>query len=161
MNCYYHKNESSVAICNDCHKALCFECASSSGYEVPLCSECSEKRRLAIRQAILKEWIISFVLGVVILAITQSQLSDVEASGEEFSFFWRFIFFIMAFYVGASIVAGWLSLSNFTSRAFLFLSLPGWLIYFALKLWLASIIGWMVLPFRMFRNIKLFRENKG
>ncbi|SDI03292.1 hypothetical protein [Myroides phaeus] len=67
-----------------------------------------------------------------------------------------------AFYVGASFVAGWKLLHNFTSKFFLFLPLIGWLIYLFLKIAMALFVGsYLYGVFRYLNNLyQINRINK-
>lgn len=59
------------------------------------------------------------------------------------SFTWSYLLSLYgaAFYFGASFIAGWKLLHNFTASIFLFLPLIGWIIYFFLKIAMSLIIG--------------------
>lgn len=71
---------------------------------------------------------------------------------------WGFILLMVAYSV-ASIVAGWKALGSLTSGRFI-VSMPiiGWLIYAGVKLILAATIGPVVLPIRIYKNVKRLNE---
>lgn len=79
-------------------------------------------------------------------------------------FTWNNLFSIygFAFYTGASFIAGWKLLHNFTSKFFLFLPLLGWVIYFFLKIALSLFLGtYFYGIFRFINNlVQLNKLNK-
>ena len=64
------------------------------------------------------------------------------------------ILIFQGFYIGAALVAGWKALNRITPNVFLFLPIIGWVVYFAIKILLSSVIGIFLLPIRLFLNIR-------
>ncbi len=123
-----------------------------------LCERCYERRiskeigRLYNELAVLLAGAVAltyFYLNVVLLS-SNSGL-NLKAGGV---FDWAFLL-----YMSAALIVGWRSLSSLTSSIFLFLPLVGWVIYFAVKVFIAGIIGPVLLPFwvgkRVFRVVRL------
>lgn len=67
-------------------------------------------------------------------------------------------FSVLAFYSFFSIPSGWRILSGITPRVVLIMPILGWVLYFLFKLFLALSIGPYVLPFRLYRKVKRYRE---
>lgn len=150
MNCFNHPELVSVAVCQDCQKGLCHQCASK--YSPPICSQCSDSRVKTEKTTIYKEFLLYFGLGSLIYFILVYLPSHhIEASPDDPS---KFMMFLLLLLMGGSIVAGWKTLDGFTSRYFLFLPIFGWVIYFMLKLGVSGMIGPTMLPIRIYRNVR-------
>lgn len=148
MNCYYHPSQSTVSQCSDCSKGLCHECATA--YSIPICNTCNKTRISNERVKIIKELIFTFAFGVGLAYLNGKYLFF---QGESFStktVIWYYIIFIYAF---AGIVSGWKTLTSITPRMFLVLPILGWVLYFAVKLFLSFWLGLVMLPIRTIRNI--------
>jgi hypothetical protein len=65
---------------------------------------------------------------------------------------------VFYFYMLIGIVSGWNKLNKLTSSYFLFLPLIGWVIYFAIKLYISAIVGFFVAPFRIYKNINRLKQ---
>lgn len=65
---------------------------------------------------------------------------------------------ILYAYMLMGIVAGWNRLNKLTSVRFLALPIIGWFIYLVIKFYAAAIIGFFIVPFRIYKNIKRFGE---
>lgn len=61
-------------------------------------------------------------------------------------------------YMAASVPWGWGALNRVTPNIFLFLPFIGWIIYFAIKLAIATAIGEIILPYKIFMFIKNYRN---
>lgn len=152
MKCYYHPDRDAVAQCVECHKGLCNECAHK--WEPPHCDGC----------------------GVSVKSVAEKQLKTIKGFGiygavgailyALYSFFAvgvltglvSIILIPVFWYVLASIPVGWWKLNMITSKFFLFLPIVGWLIYFGIKFFLASIVGLFVLPFE-YKRLKGIVKN--
>lgn len=84
-------------------------------------------------------------------------------SRHEYTWSMLISFYLVSFYVGFSFVAGWKLMTGFTSRAFLFLPIIGWVIYFFIKVALSLMVGgaYFYSLFRLGQNLyKINRVNK-
>lgn len=150
MNCYNHPSIVAVAQCSDCGKGLCPQCASA--YSIPICKPCNKLRIKNERSRIIKEMAITFIFGAILTFIFYKFLSrPVIEGGTKVSF--NALNYIVLFYISAGLIAGWQTLNRITPRMFLFLPLIGWLIYFAIKLFLSFWVGLVMLPIITIRNI--------
>lgn len=61
MKCYKHTDRDAVAICGDCRRGLCSECASR--YVVPVCDFCVEKAR-SFRRKDVRNYFLCFYVGM-------------------------------------------------------------------------------------------------
>ncbi|MXV39113.1 hypothetical protein GO491_10570 [Flavobacteriaceae bacterium Ap0902] len=154
MNCFYHPTITSVASCVDCGKGLCQDCANR--YNTPICITCNHRRIKSEKQSILKELIITLIAGGVLTIFYM--FSTQETSDVEYSTLQNIFTFIIVFYSGASIVAGWKTLTAITPNIFLFLPIIGWILFFMIKLFIASLIGWFMLPIRWIRKTLRWKE---
>ena len=75
--------------------------------------------------------------------------------GDEHKFTF-FSFYLLLFYISCGIVLGRKALTGITPNMFLILPLIGWVFYFILKTLLALAIGWIILPFKMAKDIMQF-----
>lgn len=154
MKCFCHNDRDAVAQCSKCGKFLCSECAEA--WEPPLCPSCgkaisSYNKSSAAASLILT--MILFALGSVFTGYAYfSNDSNFYSFGEK-------IFGIVFFgYVTASIPSGWRSLSGITSNFFLILPGIGWLFYFAIKLVLSSLVGFVMLPIETVKAIRVLKR---
>lgn len=153
MNCYNHPTQIAVAQCQDCGKGLCSQCATT--YSIPICNSCNKSRIKGERSRIIKELLVTFIGGFVLTYLFSKLLSTpVKEGGHTVTF--DTVTYLMLFYICAGIIAGWQTLTRITPRMFLVLPIIGWLIYFALKLFLAFWVGLIMLPIRTVRNIIRF-----
>jgi len=58
----------------------------------------------------------------------------------------------------AGVPFGWRVLSAITPDMFLFLSLAGWIIYFAVKLGISFFIGIIAMPFYIYKAVKGLKD---
>ena len=158
MNCINHPTTNIVSTCPDCNSGLCSGCAQR--YTIVICDRCNERRLRQEIGSVYKQ--LAVVLGGaaamtyfyfnVILPSNSAGMS-LRASG--------LIDWTLLLYTSAALIVGWRSLSSLTSNTFLFLPLVGWVIYFAVKIFIAGIIGPFLLPFwlgkRVFRVLQLTR----
>lgn len=134
MNCFYHAEREAVAQCQNCGKGLCRECASLLNQ--PYCIDCV--REYAGEQK--KQMIKCIVLGLVI--------------GITFSIWMESAAYLMFGWIPF----GYTFLSKLTPKFFIVMPIVGWVIYFAVKILIAYFIGWLVLPFKMYKWIKEIRN---
>lgn len=165
MNCFYHPELIAVGTCQDCRKGLCSGCASK--YTFLICSQCNENRLEIEKFKIRKEFNQYITAGVltllfnifVVYKLSLSSLEDGLIDNIALSVGLGLGVLMLIYYV-PSIVAGWKTLGSLTSRGFITLPIIGWLIYVWLKLMMASIIGPVMLPIRIYKNIKRLKELK-
>lgn len=148
MNCYNHPTQTAVAQCQDCGKGLCTQCATT--YSIPICNSCNKSRISSERNRIIKELLFTFIFGVGVAYLNGKYIFFKDAS---FSLETTIFYYIIFTYIFAGIVSGWKTLTAITPRMFLVLPIIGWLIYFALKLFLAFWVGLIMFPIRTIRNI--------
>jgi len=154
MNCFNHPRETAVAQCSDCGKGLCHDC--STNYTFPICNTCNKKRINNERVEIVKELLVTFSFGILVAYFTgQLWMFDSDYS---FSMKTYVTYYIIFIYIYSGIVSGWKTLTRITPAVFLILPLIGWLIYFAIKLFLAFWLGLIMLPIRTIRNIARLSE---
>lgn len=146
MNCHNHIVQPAVAQCMDCSRGLCSECVSA--YSIPICATCNSKRINAERNRIVKELLLTFVLGST-LAYFFYQWTN---GGHSFPLLYNIISYIIPFYIFSGIVPGWKTLTRITPAVFLFLPIIGWVFYFIVKLLLSLCIGLVMLPIRIVKN---------
>ncbi len=149
MNCYNHPTQTVVAQCVDCSKGLCYSCARI--YSIPICNFCNGVRIKNERNRIIKEFSITFIIGIS-LAYLFGQLT-VYNDGYSHSLKHDVYFYLIYTYIFAGTVAGWQTLTKITPRTFLILPIIGWLVYFAIKLFLSFWLGLVMLPIRTIKNI--------
>jgi hypothetical protein len=71
----------------------------------------------------------------------------------------KFMFFssyLLLFYISCGMVPGWKALSGITPNIFLIMPIMGWVLYFIIKALLALAIGWIILPFKLAKDIMRF-----
>lgn len=150
MNCFNHPELVSVAVCQDCKKGLCHQCASK--YNIPICSQCVANRNRTEKSIIYREFLwylgVGFIL-VFILAYLPSQSIDLFENNID-----GIKHYLLLMFLGASIVAGWKTLDKLTSNYFLFLPIFGWVLYFFVKFAISAMIGYVMLPIRTYKNIQ-------
>lgn len=148
MNCYSHPSQAAVAQCSDCSKGLCSQCATT--YSVAICNVCNKSRISNERSRIIKELLFTAIFGIGLAYLNGRYLFFKDAS---FSLKTIVGYYIIFIYLFAGIVAGWKTLTSITPRVFLVLPIIGWLLYFAVKLFLSFWVGLIMLPIRTVRNI--------
>lgn len=165
MNCFYHPELIAVAVCQDCARGLCSGCASK--FNIPICFQCNGIRVRKEQGRIRKEFnqyitagILMLLFMIFVLYILLQSLSQGDNMEEIATYIGWGIAVCMFVYYGPSMVAGWKTLGSLTSRGFVGLPIIGWLIYVSLKLMMASLIGPVMLPVRVYKNIKRLDELK-
>ncbi|QQE81610.1 DUF2180 family protein [Alicyclobacillus sp. SO9] len=141
MKCSKHNDTDAVSQCIDCGRGLCTGCTNK--FSIPICDQCELSRIQADRKTFVRNIVIMIVLFVVGLLAGQG-------------FFER----ILEGYFFAGIPWGWNILTRITPRMFLFMSWMGWIFYFAIKLFLAMIIGMFVTPYQIYRVISGLKQAK-
>lgn len=153
MNCFNHPEEASVAICVDCGKGLCKDCAKL--YQIPICNECNLKRVKNEKTSIIKVYIpsiIMFLLGFFFGFSLISYNNDNNLG--------KIITSIMCGYIFAGVPWGWKAITFIQPRMFLFLSGFGWCLYFVIKFILSYFIGLVALPIGIIKLIMNFKSAK-
>lgn len=153
MNCYNHPQQTAVSQCSDCGKGLCHECATL--YSEPICNICNKSRISSERIRIIKEFLITFIFGVVVAYLVGEKLFF---QGHSFSLKTTVLYYVFYIYAFAGIVSGWKTLTSITPGIFMVLPILGWVLYFAVKLFLSFWIGLVMLPIRTIRNILRLRK---
>lgn len=137
----------------DCGRGLCDECVDA--FDMPICPACNLKRIRGEKFAIQKELVLTLGVGLLGMYLFHNMgIIPPEGIGTPVQ---DALLQLTFFYMFCSIVPGWKTLSALTPRVFLFLPLIGWVIYFVLKLWLALVIGPIMLPIRAYRSIKRYK----
>lgn len=140
MKCYYHNDRDGVGQCNHCGKVLCKECMDI--YSPPLCTECAGIRNNSNKVNATAQIILS-IAAMVFGGFMYFVVSD---SFELAKFFMYLIMW-------GGVPYGWNALNKITPGLFLFLPLIGWIIYFFIKLAIAMYFGWILLLFKLIKNI--------
>lgn len=141
MRCYEHPNVDVASTCKECGRGLCASC--SRAYNIPLCANCARSIITSEKSDITRSLIISLVLAFVALAFTAGAPPAAK------------VFMMYSF---AGIPWGWRVLDRITPNVFLFMPLIGWLIYFGIKLTLASWVGVVALPIFVIKRVVRWRE---
>jgi len=150
MNCHIHTDHAAVAQSPDCHRGLCSSCSSS--YSIPICPSCGNKRIRSEKWSIIKGWLITLLAGLIFMVVLGAVL--ITPGGEH-----KYRFFssaLLLFYISCGVVPGWKALTSITPNMFLFLPLLGWVLYFVIKFMLAIAIGWIILPFKLIKDVMRF-----
>lgn len=149
MNCYDHPTQIAVAQCIDCGKGLCPQCATM--YSISICNTCNKQRINKEKRTIIKSWLLTFVLGLVVMFVSGIFLF---APGAEHKF--RYFGYPMLLWISFGMVPGWRALNRITPNIFLILPLLGWVFYFVVKFLLALAIGCIILPFKLIKDVVRF-----
>jgi putative membrane protein len=152
MNCYNHSNEVAVATCIDCGKGLCDECARM--YTIPICNACNFIRIKVEKSSILKRWGISLGIAILLTILFCTNGGDKEFSTDNIT--------IKMLYLFVGIPYGWRALNVITPKFSLILpvywAFIACILYFFIKGIISSIIGFFILPFKLFKEIKRYIE---
>ncbi len=153
MNCFNHPNTPAVTFCSKCQKSLCHQC---SNYSHPaLCDECNTELKDKALRAIYIELLLYPIAGFLLCYFAYTKIFKENPQ------FW---IYIILFYGGASVVAGWQYITEFSQNRQAnsnkiiireenpIITLLGKLV----KLVLASQIGFFLLPFRLFKLRKRY-----
>ncbi len=146
MFCYYHSDKHAVGTCIDCGKSLCKECMDF--WTIPVCESCNYTRLQTEKKIIYKQLIIMTLLATlgIIFSLMQQESSLSASLGCAYAF--------------TGIYAGWLFLDKISPNIFLLMPFAGWIIYFVIKISIASVVGWFVLPFRLIKLYKSYQITK-
>lgn len=189
MNCFNHPDRPAVAQCPDCSKGLCIECATAHETHIcQACYQKKVEERQNIEalegycqirseyKAIIREMVWSAILGIVAVILIFQPPQPIEGLSPVLRA-------IVVFGVFAGIPAGWKVLSfrrkpkkkfkdavnDAEKHPYVWFILPFIFLYYIivflgiillLKFTIAFCIGIFVLPFRLYRNIKRFKELK-
>lgn len=145
MVCYSHPERAASATCTVCEKTFCEECIPQ-GQDI--CINCLLKE-IEYCKSVKKSRITTLIIGVALGAI-MIIVSMFVYGFEEFYDLIDFLEFALGgLWCGlmlANIHVGWKSLSKFASKFFAIFSIPGWLLYYMLKFFVALFIGWIAAP---------------
>lgn len=128
MNCYNHPSRHAVAQCVDCHKGLCYTCASK--YEIPICDTCNNRRK----RYELKEYLKPIVLSIIIFIIG----FNIDGLGADNG---------MTAYFLASAYIGWKAINHFITTIWIWATLQSLLFQLFLKFAVALFLGVFIAPF--------------
>ena len=156
MNCYNHTDQPAVATCIDCGKGLCSEC--SNKYTILVCDSCNLNRLYIEKSSMLRRWGISIVIAILFTFFNSQSCPWPKNSLLYLIAIPTMI--ISVFVVSMGIQYGWRLLNIITPRMFLFLPLVGWLIYFGVRLSIASFVGIIIAPMMLFQDVKRYKEVK-
>ena len=126
MPCYYHNDRPATATCSKCGKNLCTECGGK--FQPPTCVACVQAHVEETKSEMFKSIGLSLILMIIGIAVIQNPVGILLAG----------------------IPYGWATLTSITPSMFVWMPLVGWLIYFAVKLILAYIIGIVALPIKLY-----------
>lgn len=141
MKCFYHCEEDAVALCVDCGKRLCKECASR--FSVPICPECNLRRINTDRKLLIQNAAIMIVAFIIGFSYGLGPYSNTDLGMR-----------IFMGYLAAGIPWGWSMLTRITPNIFLCLPWIGWLIYVFIKLSISILIGMFVTPYKIYKTVK-------
>jgi len=82
--------------------------------------------------------ILGGIIGVI-FALVASAAADI-------SFLQKIVICVIYAYIGAGIPWGWFVISFIQPKMFLFMSYFGWIVYFSIKILLATFAGLVVMP---------------
>ncbi|MBQ3554544.1 MAG: hypothetical protein IJA08_07660 [Clostridia bacterium] len=136
MNCFYHEERNASALCQVCGKGLCSDCATV--ISIPICKECLSEHIYGEKSKMLKCIVVGLILGIG-CSIIMKNLSGLLFAWVPF---------------------GWMALSAITPKVFLVMPIVGWIAYFAIKFVLAFLIGWVALPIKLYRWMRIFNLAK-
>jgi hypothetical protein len=138
MNCYLHPEIAAVAVCANCGKALCRECAKN--YKGKTCIHCArqEGNKTAFQYIIyIAMYAVLYFIGYKLdFMATKADGSHPFFSG----------------YCLMATVSGW-QFINRIIRINLFGTIQVWLIYWLLKLSLSAVVGFFTAPFTLLWNL--------
>lgn len=149
MNCYNHPTQTAVVQCADCGKGLCAQCANN--YTMSICNACNSQRIKKEKWNIVKSWMFTFVFGIIAMVLLGAFLFT---PGGEYKF--SYFGYPMLLWISFGLFPGWQALNRITPNIFLVLPILGWILYFVVKFLLAIAIGWIILPFKLIKDVVRF-----
>ena len=155
MNCYNHNNTGAIVQCPDCSRGLCSAC--SSKYSIVICTSCNDLRFENEKRNIKKELIILLTAGVLFsLMMGVFLYTNNNINNNKGQVFLTLIFGVS--YSSMSFVFGFILLGQYGGN-FLNSMPPLFKLLLGLPmLYLAAVIGGVLLPFRLYKNMKRLRE---
>lgn len=139
MNCTRHHDQPAVAVCSDCGKGLCAQCAGNKAE--PLCPECRRiRRRVAVVAGVV--YLVSYAL-LFYLGHRLNFLSS-EASPDQR---------ILSGYLLMAAVSGWQFINSIMRWRLTQASVLGWCAYGVVKLLASIVIGIVTAPVTVVWNI--------
>lgn len=150
MNCAQHVQTPAVGQCHQCGRGLCGECLNA--YEPPTCPNCVGGLVKEEKSSATKELVVS-----AILFFFGASIGCEAGKSDPFLGTNAFVSGMVMGYTFAAVPWGWRSLTAITPRVFLFLPLAGWVAYFVIKLSLAVMVGFFVVPFKVWGAVSRMR----
>lgn len=145
MNCTTHHNQPAVAVCTDCGKGLCAQCAGNTAE--PLCPECRRTRRrveVVAGVVYLVSYALLFYLGHRINFLSSRVAPDQR---------------LLSGYMLMAVVSGWQFFNSIVRWRLTQASLAGWFIYGVVKLLASAVAGIVTAPVTVVWNIvKIIRN---
>ena len=143
MKCFFHNDSDATAVCQDCGRCLCSECAS--GHSRAICVGCLVRRNASSRRRI---YINLAALGIIFSALLFT-LHGVKVSRTivlDYSISWKVALCACFTYFG------WKFLSKRQGYIFMGGGLF-WIFYLYFKLAFSFLVGLVVGPVRIFRML--------
>ena len=155
MKCITHRNREIVRYCKTCGAPICDECnAQFDG----MCADCAQKEVNRAKREVIERIGFGVVGGIVGLMIVIGAI--VSGETPKGSLPNQILQYLLLIIVCAGAPYGWNALGMITSKFFLFLPIIGWLIYFAVKIYLSFLIGWACAIPSIISAICLYKSNK-
>ncbi len=145
MSCYHHPQREGVVPCMRCGASLCRQCASL--YGDPICGNCAQKGYDEIKSDDRKRMIIGIglcIAWIVFFLSMDTALSSFAIILEGIAF--------------GCVPFGWHALTSITPKAFVWLPILGWLLYFFIKLCISCCIGWVCAPYQLYKNAQTLHK---
>lgn len=149
MKCFKHYERDASSQCLDCGKALCPECTNK--YNYPLCDTCFINRINHEKLSIIK--MIGLTIIIFIGALSYYLLNPMGFDNST-------VLSLVNIYQYSSVPIGWITLNKLQPKFFIWMPLLGWLIYFIIKVCLSALVGFFVLPYKLYKFIKRLIEIK-
>jgi hypothetical protein len=145
VNCFYHPDQTAVAVCSQCGKGLCQACASK--WEPLVCEDCGVANAAALQkkrvQAIIAGLVIFYFVGRFYAVGTGSAVVGVISG-----------------YLASGIPSGWVAMRKYQPRGILLMPIIGWIMYFITKVCIAYFVGIVAWPVNIYKTIKGAIESK-
>ena len=145
MECSVHPERAGAGFCSVCNRVLCEECVNK--HHPPCCPSCLNTWAQEVKNNTFKKIGVSVLFFAVALVMLAT-----NGDGTPF-----ILTVLSALYI-ACIPFGWRFLNSITPDIFLFLPLIGWVIYFMVKFFLASLLGVFIAPVQIYKMIKEYQH---
>lgn len=146
MNCINHPSEGAVAQCVDCGKGLCSQCAADQ--KISLCIPCHQARN---RKAVIGSALFLVVYAVLFAIGYKSNFMSSKGTPDAR---------LLSGYTLMAIVSGWQFLNSIIRWRLIQGTLVTWAIYYLLKFFAATVVGFITAPFTILWNlVKIVRNS--